>query len=183
MENVRIKDDALTKLKLPIQIKHGQIRKLDVRAFTHLSAGFDWLLYLVTSSMAEDYFMPSYNCSRGHWLAACTFVKRSLGSARHFLAGLPRCSHWKNDPNRDRRTDHRLITILLWLFPPKDSRQHKDKSIRHPCPNWACSNNFKAHRDQAKLFWHSTPHTGAKHDWLRGPLDFSRQRQHEQKYL
>jgi len=30
MENVRIKDDALTKLKLPIQIKHGQIRKLDV---------------------------------------------------------------------------------------------------------------------------------------------------------
>ncbi len=41
MENVRIKDDALTKLKLPIQIKHGQIRKLDVRAFTHQSVSFD----------------------------------------------------------------------------------------------------------------------------------------------
>jgi len=30
MENVRIKDDALTKLKLPIEIKHGEIKKLDV---------------------------------------------------------------------------------------------------------------------------------------------------------
>jgi hypothetical protein len=30
MENVSFKEDALTKLKLPVQIKHGLIRKLDV---------------------------------------------------------------------------------------------------------------------------------------------------------
>jgi len=31
MENVSFKEDALTRLKLPIKIKHGMIRKLDVR--------------------------------------------------------------------------------------------------------------------------------------------------------
>ena len=30
MENVIVKEDCLTKLKLPIKIKHGMIRKLDV---------------------------------------------------------------------------------------------------------------------------------------------------------
>lgn len=30
MSNVTVREDALTKLKLPIQIKHGMIRKLDV---------------------------------------------------------------------------------------------------------------------------------------------------------
>ena len=41
LENVTFKEDALTKLKLPVQIKHGLIHKLDVRIFnfTHLGSG------------------------------------------------------------------------------------------------------------------------------------------------
>ena len=36
MENVSFKEDALTKLKLPIKIKHGLVRKLDVSAISNL---------------------------------------------------------------------------------------------------------------------------------------------------
>ena len=58
MENVRIKDDALTKLKLPIQIKHGQIRKLDVSASHTSSKSFLLILAIVTRPLAQNNIMP-----------------------------------------------------------------------------------------------------------------------------
>lgn len=82
MENVRIKDDALTKLKLPIQIKHGQIRKLDVgsslRSYYNLAA----------RTLAQNYVLPRRNNAGGHRPFVDTFVKRLMGSARHLQTGV-----------------------------------------------------------------------------------------------
>ena len=51
LENVTFKEDALTKLKLPVQIKHGLIHKLDVRFF--------YFTHLGSSSLAKHRFFCS----------------------------------------------------------------------------------------------------------------------------
>ena len=55
MENVVFKEDALTKLKLPVQIKHGLIRKLDV-SILKVSSSF-----IGASSVANYFFITSLN--------------------------------------------------------------------------------------------------------------------------
>ena len=80
MENVRIKDDALTKLKLPIQIKHGQIRKLDVSPSHTFLESFLLIIILVARSLAQNNILSGRNNSRGHRSPSYTSCERSMGS-------------------------------------------------------------------------------------------------------
>lgn len=66
MQNVSVKEDALTKLKLPVQIKHGTIRRLDVSPVNfYFTLCYRWL----GEGALENYiqFPRSSHCGRARF--------------------------------------------------------------------------------------------------------------------
>ena len=74
LENVTFKEDALTKLKLPVQIKHGRVRKLDVS----FKVSRKWIRLIGTSAVANHFVDPSANNLRRNRLAAHAPEQRRL---------------------------------------------------------------------------------------------------------